>query len=111
MQPVRPATIHRNALLSQEVYQPEGVLPLEGLGPRLNLNSPQQITDAFRSIGIELADTKVWTLLKVEHPAARDLLRKQRGKVVGSVAVAGNRTKICVHCGRIVQSRDEKLWG
>jgi len=29
----------------------------------------------------------------------------------GSVAVAGNRTKICVHCGRIVQSRDEKLWG
>ena len=55
--------------------EPEGVLPLEGLGPRLNLNSPQQITDAFRSIGVELADTKVWTLLKVEHPAARDLLR------------------------------------
>ena len=55
--------------------EPEGVLPLEGLGPRLNLNSPQQITDAFRSIGVELADTKVWTLLKVDHPAARDLLR------------------------------------
>ncbi|MDP8900667.1 MAG: bifunctional 3'-5' exonuclease/DNA polymerase [Actinomycetota bacterium] len=55
--------------------EPEGVLPLEGLGPRLNLNSPQQITDAFRSIGIELADTKVWTLLKVDHPAAKDLLR------------------------------------
>lgn len=29
----------------------------------------------------------------------------------GQVAVAGNRTKVCVHCGRIVQSRDEKLWG
>jgi DNA polymerase I len=55
--------------------EPEGVLPLEGLGPRLNLNSPQQITDAFRSIGVELPDTKVWTLLKVEHPAAKDLLR------------------------------------
>ncbi|CAA9503834.1 MAG: PolA [uncultured Rubrobacteraceae bacterium] len=55
--------------------EPEGVLPLEGLGPRLNLNSPQQITDAFRSIGVELADTKVWTLLKVDHPAAKDLLR------------------------------------
>src|ERR687894_638556 len=51
------------------------LVALEGLGPRLNLNSPQQITDAFRSIGIELADTKVWTLLKVDHPAARDLLR------------------------------------
>lgn len=28
----------------------------------------------------------------------------------GQVAVAGNRTKICVHCGRIVQGH-EKLWG
>jgi len=55
--------------------QPEGVLPLEGLGPRLNLNSPKQITDAFRSLGIELQDTKVWTLLKVEHPAAKALLQ------------------------------------
>ena len=53
---------------------PEGVLPLEGLGPRLNLNSPKQIMDAFRSLGIELADTKVWTLLKVGHPAAKALL-------------------------------------
>src|SRR5918992_1488643 len=53
---------------------PEGVLPLEGLGPQLNLNSPQQITDAFRSLGIELPDTRVWTLLKVDHPAAKLLL-------------------------------------
>src|SRR5918992_1399651 len=53
---------------------PDGVLPLEGLGPRLNLNSPQQITDAFRQIGIELTDTRVWTLLKIDHQAARDLL-------------------------------------
>src|SRR5918992_4300525 len=53
---------------------PDGVLPLEGLGPRLNLNSPQQITEAFRQIGIELPDTRVWTLLKVDHRAARDLL-------------------------------------
>ncbi|CAA9396890.1 MAG: PolA [uncultured Rubrobacteraceae bacterium] len=61
--------------LESHFPEPEGVLPLEGLGPRLNLNSPQQITDAFRSIGIELADTKVWTLLKVDHPAAKALLR------------------------------------
>ena len=54
--------------------EPEGVLPLEGLGPRLNLNSPKQITDAFRSLGIDLPDTKVWTLLKVDHPAAKALL-------------------------------------
>src|SRR5215210_5617544 len=53
---------------------PEGVLPLEGLGPRLNLNSPKQITDAFRTLGIELPDTKVWTLLKIDHPAAKALL-------------------------------------
>jgi DNA polymerase I-like protein with 3'-5' exonuclease and polymerase domains len=54
--------------------EPEGMLPLEGLGPRLNLNSPKQITDAFHSLGIDLPDTKVWTLLKVEHPAAGALL-------------------------------------
>ena len=54
--------------------EPDGVLPLEGLGPRLNLNSPQQITDAFRTLGIELPDTRVWTLLKVDHPAAKALL-------------------------------------
>lgn len=54
--------------------RPEGVLPLEGLGPRLNLNSPKQITDAFKSLGIDLVDTKVWTLLKVDHPAAKALL-------------------------------------
>jgi DNA polymerase-1 len=53
---------------------PEGVLPLEGLGPRLNLNSPKQITDAFRTLGIELPDTKVWTLLRIDHPAAEALL-------------------------------------
>jgi DNA polymerase I-like protein with 3'-5' exonuclease and polymerase domains/intein/homing endonuclease len=53
---------------------PEGVLPLEGLGPRLNLNSPKQVTDAFKTLGIDLPDTKVWTLLKVDHPAARALL-------------------------------------
>jgi DNA polymerase I len=53
---------------------PEGILPLEGLGPRLNLNSPKQITDAFQTLGIELPDTKVWTLLKVDHPAAKALL-------------------------------------
>jgi DNA polymerase I-like protein with 3'-5' exonuclease and polymerase domains len=60
--------------LEAQFPAPEGVLPLEGLGPRLNLNSPKQITDAFRSLGIELPDTKVWTLLKVDHPAARILL-------------------------------------
>jgi DNA polymerase I-like protein with 3'-5' exonuclease and polymerase domains len=60
--------------LEAQFPEPEGVLPLEGLGPRLNLNSPRQITEAFRSLGIELADTRVWTLLKVDHPAARLLL-------------------------------------
>jgi len=54
---------------------PEGMLPLEGLGPGLNLNSPQQVMGAFRSLGIELPDTRVWTLLGVDHPAARALLR------------------------------------
>ena len=61
--------------LDSHFPEPEGMLPLEGLGPRLNLNSPQQILNAFRSLGIDLPDTKVWTLLKVDHPAAKALLR------------------------------------
>ena len=60
--------------LDAQFPEPEGVLPLEGLGPRLNLNSPQQILDAFRSLGIDLPDTNHWTLLKVDHPAAKLLL-------------------------------------
>ncbi len=60
--------------LDDQFPVPDGVLPLEGLGPRLNLNSPRQITDAFHTLGIELPDTKVWTLLKVNHPAAKLLL-------------------------------------
>ena len=60
--------------LEAQFPAPEGVLPLEGLGPWLNLNSPQQIMDAFRSLGIELVDTRVWTLLKVDHPASQLLL-------------------------------------
>jgi DNA polymerase-1 len=60
--------------LDAQFPMPEGMLPLEGLGPRLNLNSPQQITDAFRSLGIDLPDTKIWTLLKIDHPAAKLLL-------------------------------------
>jgi DNA polymerase I len=60
--------------LEAQFPPPEGVLPLEGLGPQLNLNSPQQITDAFRSLGVDLPDTRVWTLLKVDHPAAKLLL-------------------------------------
>ncbi|MDN5696713.1 MAG: bifunctional 3'-5' exonuclease/DNA polymerase [Rubrobacter sp.] len=61
--------------LDAQFPEPEGVLPLEGLGPRLNLNSPQQILDAFRSLGIDLPDTNHWTLLKVDHPAVRLLLQ------------------------------------
>ncbi len=61
------------ALAVEEQFpEPDGMLP--GLGPRLNLNSPRQIMDAFRSLGVDLPDTRVWTLLKVDHPAARLLL-------------------------------------
>ena len=52
---------------------PEGVLPLEGLGTTAQPNSPKQITDAFKTLEID-PDTKVWTLLKVDHPAAKALL-------------------------------------
>ena len=29
----------------------------------------------------------------------------------GRSAVIGGRTKVCAHCGKIVNTRSEKLWG
>ncbi len=29
----------------------------------------------------------------------------------GKTALVGGRTKVCVHCGRLVARREEKLWG
>ena len=29
----------------------------------------------------------------------------------GKSALVGGRTKVCVHCGRAVAGKDEKLWG
>jgi DNA polymerase I len=71
---VRKRRDEKALALEAQFPAPEGVLPLEGLGPWLNLNSPQQIIEAFRTLGIELPDTRVWTLLKVDHPAAQLLL-------------------------------------
>jgi DNA polymerase-1 len=60
--------------LEEQFPQPEGMLPLEGLGPSINVNSPAQVMEAFRSLGVELPDTREWTLMKVDHPAAKLLL-------------------------------------
>ncbi len=29
----------------------------------------------------------------------------------GQSAVIGGRTKVCVHCGRVVVAKEDKLWG
>ncbi|TCJ20654.1 bifunctional 3'-5' exonuclease/DNA polymerase [Rubrobacter taiwanensis] len=60
--------------LEAQLPQPEGVLPLEGLGPGINLNSPGQVIEAFRALGLDLPDTREWTLMRVDHPAAKLLL-------------------------------------
>lgn len=54
--------------------QADGVLPLEGAGMSINLNSPQQVTDALRALGLDLPDSREWTLSKIDHPAAKLLL-------------------------------------
>lgn len=71
---VRERRDHVAERLASFFPAPDGVLPLEGLSPRLNLNSPQQVMEAFGSLGMELQDTKNWTLMKLDHPAAEALL-------------------------------------
>jgi hypothetical protein len=47
----------------------------------------------------------------LQEELARLLADCEHTDANGQIAVAGSRTKICVHCGRIVPLHDEKLWG
>jgi DNA polymerase I-like protein with 3'-5' exonuclease and polymerase domains len=48
-----------------------------GLAERINLDSPAQVKEALARIGIEVADTREWTLQKLsrQHPVLEKLLK------------------------------------
>jgi DNA polymerase-1 len=50
-----------------------------------NWNSPKQVIDAFRLLGVKLSDTKGETLARSEHPLAKALLEyRKTSKLVGT---------------------------
>ena len=63
--------------------------------------------DALRSEIVKLEES-IRTLLEKEEELLRDCTHTYAG---GKSALVGGRVKVCVHCGRSVQGKDEKLWG
>jgi DNA polymerase I-like protein with 3'-5' exonuclease and polymerase domains len=76
---VRQMTIARDAVADelQEVLGAGAAqMNLFGAPDPINLDSPAQVKDALARIGIEIADTREWTLSKLvnEHPVVAKLL-------------------------------------
>jgi hypothetical protein len=63
--------------------------------------------DALRAEIVKLEQT-IRTLLEQEEGVLKDCTHTYAS---GQSALVGGRTKVCVHCGRSVAGRDEKLWG
>jgi transposase len=63
--------------------------------------------DALRSEIVKLEES-IRALLEQEEEMLRDCSHTYAG---GKSALVGGRVKVCVHCGRSVQGKDEKLWG
>jgi hypothetical protein len=63
--------------------------------------------DALRSEILKLEES-IKGLLEQEEAILKDCSHTYPG---GKSALVGGRTKVCVHCGRAVAGKDEKLWG
>jgi hypothetical protein len=63
--------------------------------------------DALRSEIVKLEES-IRALLEKEEELLRECTHTYAG---GKSALVGGRVKVCVHCGRSVQGKDEKLWG
>ena len=63
--------------------------------------------DALRSDIVKLEES-IRALLEQEEELLRDCSHTYAG---GKSALVGGRVRVCVHCGRSVQGKDEKLWG
>ena len=63
--------------------------------------------DALRSEIVKLEES-IRLLLEQEELLLKDCAHTYAG---GQSALVGGRTKICVHCGRAVAGKDDKLWG
>jgi hypothetical protein len=63
--------------------------------------------DSLRAEIVKLEES-IRSLLEQEEDLLRECNHTYAG---GSSALVGGRVKVCVHCGRSIQGKDEKLWG
>jgi hypothetical protein len=63
--------------------------------------------DSLRAEIVKLEES-IRSLLEQEEDLLRDCNHTYAG---GTSALVGGRVKVCVHCGRSIQGKDEKLWG
>jgi hypothetical protein len=63
--------------------------------------------DALRVEIVKLEES-IRALIEQEEDLLRDCNHTYAG---GKSALVGGRVKVCVHCGRSMQGKDEKLWG
>ena len=63
--------------------------------------------DALRAEILKLEES-IKGLLEQEETLLKDCSHTYPG---GKSALVGEPTKVCVHCGRAVAGKDEKLWG
>ncbi len=63
--------------------------------------------DALRAEIVKFEDS-IRSLLEQEETLLKDCSHTYPD---GKSALFGGRTKVCVHCGRAVAGKDEKLWG
>lgn len=63
--------------------------------------------DTLRAEIVKLEES-IRSLLEQEEDLLRECNHTYAG---GKSALVGGRVKVCVHCGRSVQGKDEKLWG
>jgi hypothetical protein len=78
-------------------------------GRRLRVTQEERLTrrDALRADIVKLEES-IRSLIEQEEELLRDCNHTYPG---GKSALVGGRVKVCVHCGRSVQGKDEKLWG
>jgi hypothetical protein len=86
--------------------------PLAGGGragrrPRVTQEERLSRRDALRADIVKLEES-IRSLIEQEEELLRDCNHTYAG---GKSALVGGRVKVCVHCGRSIQGKDEKLWG
>ena len=85
------------------------------MAKNVQVSTARPLTQAERLARKEYLKNDVATLERqirdLQEQIARLLDGCEHTDGSGRSAIIGGRTKVCTHCGRIVTSKNEKLWG